>query len=62
MQNNMAELLNVHLSKHMTQSWKEIAKMKVDNGRLLEKYRSEQKLVAHLRDELKKRKQYERFF
>lgn len=40
----------------------EIASMKLENGRLIEKYKYEQKQVAKLKDEVKRKQKYEHFF
>ena len=40
----------------------EIATIKQENGRLIEKYKFEQKQVHKLKDDLKKKQKYEQFF
>jgi len=40
----------------------EIASIKQENGRLIEKYKFEQKQVHRLKDDLKKSKKFEQFF
>jgi hypothetical protein len=41
---------------------KEISNIKMENGRLLEKYKNEQKTVVKLKEELKRKQKYEQFF
>lgn len=55
-------MLNEQLSKHLQQNMNEIATIKQENGRLIEKYKFEQKQVHKLKDDLKKKQKYEQFF
>lgn len=58
----MNELLTEQLSKHLQQNLTEIATIKQENGRLIEKYKYEQKQVTKLKEEVKRKQKYEQFF
>lgn len=54
LQENMNQILAAQLSKHLAQNLEEIASMKRENGRLLEKCKQEQKQNARLKEEVKR--------
>jgi hypothetical protein len=52
---NPNDILSIQLTKYLHENMKEISNIKMENGRLLEKYKNEQKTVAKLKEEIKRK-------
>ena len=55
----MNEMFSERLAKHLQENMGEIATIKQENGRLIEKYRNEQKLIVKLKEDLRRKLKYE---
>ena len=62
LQQNMNEMLSEQLSKHLQSNLTEISTIKQENGRLIEKYKFEQKQVAKLKEDVRRKQKFESFF
>ena len=62
LQQNMNEMLSEQLSKHLQSNLTEISTIKQENGRLIEKYKYEQKQVAKLKEDVRRKQKFESFF
>ena len=55
LKSNPNDILSIQLTKYLHENMKEISNIKMENGRLLEKYKNEQKTVVKLKEELKRK-------
>ena len=55
LKSNPNDILSIQLTKYLHENMKEISNIKMENGRLLEKYKNEQKTVFKLKEELKRK-------